>query len=122
MTSIGGSLDEVAVKLATLVRRQRVDLDPAHEDFYAWGWALTEFANLLRDAAELLAQQVAASGDRRILRDDEGADPGERLADARQALSTLAAQLSDAGKTAVRYHALIGHIGVEVDLEAGPEA
>lgn len=111
-------LDQVDTLLADAVRRQQADRDPAHEDFYSWGWALSSLTARVQDAGGVLARQVGAYGDRRILRDDEGGDPAARLAEAGAHLDELRAALGVANEAARRYHSAIGHIAVEVDPEA----
>lgn len=103
------------------VRRQADDHDPAHEDFYAWGYVLSELTARVQDAARILARQVAAYGDRRILRDDDGADPADRLAEAARLLDHLHTTAGVANSAARLYHSSIGHIGVAVNPEAVPE-
>lgn len=91
-----------------------------HEDFYAGGWGLGELTALTAHAAQVLGRQVEHYGDDRLIRDDEGADPYERLREARRHLVEMAAALDKANTAAQRYHSAIGHIGVQVD-PAGSE-
>jgi hypothetical protein len=114
-TSIETLGDRMSDTLAEAVRQQQDDDDPAHEDFYTWGWLLSDLTMRLDDAARVLARQVSAYGDRRILRDDEDGVPAERLAEARGHLDELRAVLGTANTAARAYHSSIGHIGVEVD-------
>lgn len=103
------------------VRRQAADHDPAHEDFYAWGYVLSELTARVQDAARILGQQIAHYGDRRILRDDTDADPAARLTEAAQLLENVHAAAGVANQAARLYHSAIGHIGVEVDPGAVSE-
>lgn len=79
--SIDSELDQAMELGREVVTRQQQDRDPTHEDFYLWGSALSELTIRLQDAAQTLGRQVAPHGDRRILRDDEGANPATRLAE-----------------------------------------
>lgn len=109
-------LDQVSDGLRAAVTTQQQDGDPAHEDFYAWGWALSDLTARIEDAARVLGRQVSAYGDRRILRDDEdGVHPANRLDEARGYLDDVARFVSAASAAARKYHSAIGHVGVEVD-------
>lgn len=114
------ALGHVCDLLAGTVERQQQDGDPAHEDFYTWGWALSELTQRTQDAGRVLMRQVPRYGDRRVLRDDEGGDPAMRLQEARDHLDQMAAALAQANAAARAYHSAIGHIAVEVDPEARP--
>lgn len=120
MTNTETQLDTVTDGLRAAVTRQQQDRDPAHEDFYTWGWALSELTAQTQNIGGVLARQVAGYGSRRVLRDDEGGDPSVRLAEARAHLDEMGAALSAANSAARLYHSSIGHIAVEVDPEAGP--
>lgn len=115
------ALDDIVGCLRAAVSGQDHDPDPSHDDFYAWGWQLSELTRTLLTASRMLAEQVEHYGDRRVLRDDEDdVDAMERLAAAAAALRTLNTAMSAAAVAAREYHATIGHIGVEVD-PAGDE-
>lgn len=112
--------DRITDLMRAVVTRQHEDRDPAHEDFYVWGWALSELTMRLQDGARVLGRQVAGYGDRRILRDDEGADPAARLVEAGEHLAALVSALDQANRAARLYHSAVGHIAVEVDPEVTP--
>lgn len=116
--SLEGRLDLMAGLLSEVVQAQERDTDPAHEDFYLWGWALSDLTMRLQTVVRVLSGQVAHYGDDRILRDDEGDDWAGRLVEVTRYLDLLARELDQAKKTARRYHSAIGHIAVEVDPEA----
>jgi hypothetical protein len=108
-------LDQAYEALKTVVAAQAQDPDPAHEDFYAWGWAISGAMNQLSHVCRTLQRQVAHYSDSRILLDDEGLNPAERLTQMRTELDTLARLLDQAYAVADRYHQQASHIGVEVD-------
>lgn len=108
-------LEAITDQLRAAEQQQRQDTEPAHEDFYTWGAFLDEATAQLYRVCRALAPQVTRYGDHRILRDDAGADPEQRLATARQQLDTLISTLELANTTARAYHSAIGHIAVEVD-------
>lgn len=108
-------LDQVEQALTSAVSAQHYDADPAHEDFYAWGWFLASAMSQLSRASWTLQQQIAHYGDRRILRDDEGMDPAERLARMRVELAALTGLLDQAYTVADRYHQESSHLAVAVD-------
>lgn len=113
------ALDQVTDTLKAVVRRQHYDQDPAHEDFYTWGWALSELTMRTQEAGQVLGRQVAGYGSQRILRDDEdGHDPATRLQEAGEHLREMVTALDRANQAARAYHSAIGHIGVQVDPEA----
>lgn len=118
--SVEDEFDRITDLMRAVVARQHEDRDPAHEDFYVWGWALSELTMRLQDGARVLGDQVAGYGDRRILRDDEDADPAARLVEAGEHLVALVIALGRANEAARLYHSTIGHIGVQVDPEGAP--
>lgn len=118
--SVEGEFDRITDLMRAVVTRQHEDRDPAHEDFYVWGWALSELTMRLQDGARVLGSQVAGYGDRRILRDDEGADPAARLVEAGEHLAALVSALDQANQAARLYHSSVGHIAVQVDPEGAP--
>jgi hypothetical protein len=109
-------LEQVTDDFRAAVTCQQQDGDPAHEDFYTWGWALSDLTMRLQDAGRVLSRQIAAYGERRVLRDDEeGSDPHARLLEACAHLDEMAAALGSANNSARLYHSAVGHIGVEVN-------
>lgn len=116
MDTVESELGRVLALLGDAVAYQRQDLDPAHEDFGTWGWALAELTARAQDAGRVLGRQVAGYRSRRILRDDEGADPSLRLQDAGEHLQDMIDALDQANRAARGYHRAISHIGVQ----AGP--
>ena len=99
-----------AVRAAKL--DQRHDRDPAHEDFYAYGYYLTVLSQVLAEFAEVLAWQVGAYPDRYVLRDDAGRDPRSRTTAAVGRLSDVAIALRRASRAGAEFHSAIGHIAV----------
>ena len=97
---------------------QFADEDPAHEQFYDYGRELVATLNALDDLTVTLTSQVARYGEHRLLRDDTGADPNQRLAIARGHLAELHTALTTAAGHANQFWSTIGHIGVEVDPHA----
>ncbi|GJF01450.1 hypothetical protein [Pseudonocardia sp. D17] len=114
-------LDAVSDQLAAAVRKQTADRDPAHEDFYRWGWAFTELLDRVDDVAAVLIGQVSRYGDRRVLRDDRGLDPADRLVEMQARLTELRSALDAARAHARAYHSASSHIAVEVDLDTEVE-
>ena len=119
-----GTMDErltaVTEQLAGAVRDQHEDRDPAHEDFYTWGWALTELLDRADQVMSVLERQVERYGDRRILRDDEDADPAARLDEITARLAAARTALAPARDRVREYHSAVSHIAVEVDPEVTP--
>ncbi|MFI6803151.1 hypothetical protein [Streptosporangium canum] len=87
-------------------------------ELYEAGWLLSEMTAAAAALADHARTEVASLPKRVILRDDTGDDPGARLAEATERLTRMSAFLRDAHGHARRYHAAIGHLGVEVDLHA----
>lgn len=110
-------LDRVTDDLRAVVSQQQRNADPAHEDFYAWGWALSELTAGVQGAGGVLGRQVTAYGNRRVLRDDDGADPYGRLAEACGHLEAMGVALAEANAAARLFHSAIGHVAVAVDPE-----
>lgn len=113
-------LDQADDALKTVAAAQATDADPTHEDFYAWGWALSGAMNHLSYACRTLERQIGHYGGKRILRDVEGMDPGERLTRMRGELNTLAGLLNQAYAVADRYHQEASHVAVAVDPDVAP--
>lgn len=107
-------LDTLTDQVRAAVSSQREEADAAHEDFYAWGWALSDMLNQLDHLCRTLDHQIAHYGDARVLRDDEGADPYERLSEMRAKLSGVQRQLGGAEAAAREFHSAASHIAVEV--------
>lgn len=118
--SISTQLDQLLDAFRAVLDRQRLDADPTHEDFYAWGWALGELTAHAEHASRVLGRQIATYGGRRLLRDDDGADPYERLREASSHLDEMTAALAAANTAARHYHSAVGHIAVEVDTAGAP--
>ena len=118
MSGCEDQLDAAIRAVQTVAAAQLHDRRPAHEDFYAWGYALGELTYRLAGACRTLEQQQAVYGVRRILSDDEGGDPYQRLARMRRLLRELSDQLDSTSAIAQRYHAEAAHLGVEVDPDA----
>ncbi|MFD8534140.1 hypothetical protein ACFV0L_42705 [Streptosporangium canum] len=104
-------------ELLQAVREQR-ELTVA--ELYEAGWLLGEVtrAAALADHART---EAAALPSRVILRDDTGGDPGTRIAEAHDRLTWMIGLLQEADEPARRYHAAIGHLGVEVDPAAAED-
>lgn len=97
------------------------DPDPAHEDFYTWGAAITEITDTLDRVCRALGEQGGHEGDTRVLRDDAGMDPYERLADTRYHLAALYPALEHANAAARGLPLLHRHIAMEVDPDAAED-
>lgn len=104
---------ETAVRAA--VTAQRESTDPAHEEFYAWGGALSDMLRRLEHLCTVLDRQVENYEKRRVLRDDEGINPHVRLTEMRSWLEGIRVDLRGAGTSADRFHNAASHIAVEVD-------
>lgn len=115
MESREEQLDAMTERVRAVITAQREDADPAHEDWYAWGYALSEVTAQLNHLCRVLSAQVLHYGDRRILRDDAGADPHQRLEAMSQHLVTLAGEFNTANATARAFHSEASHIAVEVN-------
>lgn len=119
-----GTLDDrlvaVTEQLAGAVRDQHEDRDPACEDFSTWGWALTELLDRGDRAMSVLERQVERYGDRRILRDDEGADPEARLDEISARLAAARTTLALARQRVREYHTAVSHLAVEANLDVDP--
>lgn len=121
MTDLQDTLTTICTNLDAVARQQADDRNPEHDDFYTWGWALTELLDRVDQVAGVLGHQIAHYGDRRILRDDEDADPTERLLETTQRLSEARGALRLARERIREYHSATSHIGVDVDPDAEVE-
>lgn len=108
-------LARVTGNVAEIVEAQRCEADPAHEDFYAWGGALDEMTRRLAHACRVLDGQIREYGDTRILRDDDGMDPSERVHRMRVVVRNLGVLLEQANVVARSYHQEASHLAVEAD-------
>jgi hypothetical protein len=109
------TLDALTEQVRAAVTEQRQDGDPAHEDWYTWGWVLSDVTAQLEHLSRVLGEQVRRYGERRILRDDEGMDPTERAGRTDDTLRELARCLHEANLYARAFHSEASHIAVEVD-------
>ena len=86
---------------------------PEHSDWYAITGEITDTLRCLAALAAVLARQINTYGAGRVLRDDAGAHPDERLAAARTSAYELRAHLDAADHVANRFWNEISHIAVE---------
>jgi hypothetical protein len=86
---------------------------PEHGDFYALAGELVATLRALSSLTGLLAKQVAGYGAGRVLRDDAGADPAARLADAAALLRLARRDLDRAERAANQFWSQISHIATE---------
>lgn len=118
-TSVGSALNAAIGAVRDAVHRQdTAALNRA--DLLGWGVALTEITTTLAGLSRHLERRIVHYGDHRLLGDDQGADPYERLGEMRRHLAALALALTEAAVQAQAYHGAATHIEVEVDLNAGP--
>lgn len=89
---------------------------PDHCQFYELAGELLATLRALESMCEVLGRQVAGYGLGRVLRDDAGAIPAVRLADAADELARTRELLATAERTANGFWSAIGHIGVEGEL------
>lgn len=91
-----------------------------HEDFARWGSALTELTGSLALVCRILDGQITHYGDERVLSDDTGGDPYERIGEMRRHLAALDMALTEASVQAQAYRDASRHLGVDVDPDATP--
>ncbi len=84
-----------------------------HSDFYGLGCELVATLRALEALAGVLGRQVGDYGQGRVLRDDEGQDPGRRLVESVAHLIELGQALGRAERSANQFWSAIGHIAVE---------
>jgi hypothetical protein len=87
--------------------------EPDHSEFYAVTAEVVDTLRSLSGMADVLGRQVAGYGEGRELRDDAGADPAERLADAGAELEMARQAVECAERAVNRFWSQIGHIGIE---------
>jgi hypothetical protein len=85
-----------------------------HGEFYVLAGELVEVLRAVESLAGVLGSQVAGYGTGRALYDDEGHDPGARLADAAAYLDALGERVAQAGRAANGFWSAVGHIAVAV--------
>lgn len=107
-----------ALAVRSAVLGQLEDPDPHHLDLEAWGETLEAITGRLAELAKTMSVQVRLAGTRRLLRDDEGADPDARVAAAAAQLAEVHRGLAIAQEAARGYRAELAHVGVEVDPHA----
>ncbi len=86
---------------------------PDHTDFYALACEVVATLRALESLAGVLGRQVADYGQGRMLGDDEGRDPGQRLVESVAHLIELGQLLGRAERSANRFWSAVGHIAVE---------
>jgi hypothetical protein len=112
-----------ATELIHAVAREAGSTAPELEvaDLYTLGAVLDELTSTLAHIAEQCDAATGNYPDGRILRDDTDTDtdthdPAARCAEAADHLHQVSRHLSAANEEARRFHAAVGHIGVEVQL------
>ncbi len=88
---------------------------PDHGDFYGLASELVDTLRALEALTGVLGRQVAGYGHGRVLRDDAGEQPEERLAEAVEHLGRVGQLLAKAERAANAYWSAIGHVAVEED-------
>jgi hypothetical protein len=86
---------------------------PDHSEFYAVTAEVVDTLRSISGMAGVLGRQVEGYGEGRELRDDAGADPAERLADASAELALARDAVDSAERAVNRFWSQIGHIAVE---------
>lgn len=94
---------------ARAIQSERLD----HGDMYALGGELSATLRAVEEAVRVLRNQVLSYGFGRRLRDDAGASPTDRLAEAAVALAVAGREIAEADRAVHRYQSAIGHIGVD---------
>ncbi|MDP9868480.1 MULTISPECIES: hypothetical protein [Streptosporangium] len=112
---------EDLTRFGTLLQAAAEQRELTVAELYEIGWLLSEMTRAAAALADHARTEVAALPSRGILREDTGEDPGTRLAEARDRLTWMIGLLQEADEPARRYHAAIGHLGVEVDPEAAED-
>ncbi len=115
---MNGAPDQVAVaergtQAWQWVVQAQMAAAPDHGDFYALAGELVATLRALEALAGVLGRQVADYGQGRVLRDDEGRDPGRRLVESVAHLTELGQALGRAERSANRFWSAVGHIAVE---------
>jgi hypothetical protein len=90
----------------------QLDAAPDHSEFYALTAEVVDTLRSLSGMASVLGRQVADYGQGRQLRDDAGADPTDRLADAGAELALARHAVECAERAVNRFWSQIGHIGI----------
>ncbi len=104
---------ELIHAVARDTRTTAPDLEVA--DLYTLGAVLDELTATLAHLAEQCAAATGNYPDGRILRDDTDThDPAARCAEAADHLHQVNQHLAAANEEARRFHAAIGHIGIQV--------
>ena len=86
-----------------------------HGDLYGLAGELVATLRVLDELAGVVSRQAERYGEGRVLRDDAGADPAERLVEAASAANHVRAALDAASRAANDYWSAIGHIGLALD-------
>jgi len=106
-----------ATELIHAVAREARSTAPELEaaDLYTLGAVLDELTSTLAHIADQCAAATGNYPDGRILRDDTDThDPAARCAEAADHLHQTGRHLAAANEEARRFHAAIGHVGVQV--------
>lgn len=113
------TLGTASAAIRDAARRQR-RAPRHHQDFASWGSALTELLGSLALTCRLLNEQITHYGDDRVLSDDTGGDPYQRIGEMRRYLAALDMALTEASVQAQAYRDASRHLDVEVDPDATP--
>jgi hypothetical protein len=113
---VTGRAAEVAERGAQAWRavvHEQLSAEPDHGDFYALAGELVDTLRSVESLVGVLSRQVAGYGEGRVLRDDAGMVPAERLGFAAAYLTQARELLGDAGWATNQFWSEIGHIAVE---------
>jgi hypothetical protein len=92
---------------------EQLSAEPDHSDFYALAGELVDTLRSVESLVGVLSRQVAGYGEGRVLRDDAGGDPAERLAAAVAELDSVRVLVSGAERATNQFWSEIGHVAVE---------
>lgn len=101
--------------LEVAAAHQGAEDEPDHEQFYDYGREFVSTLAALNNLTVTLTSQVNRYGHHRLLRDDAGGNPRDRLATAHGHLADLHAALSTATRHANQFWSAIGHISIAAD-------
>ncbi|SDL75464.1 hypothetical protein SAMN05421874_128103 [Nonomuraea maritima] len=92
--------------------------DVTVDDLYAAGSHFGETLAALKSLSQQVFEELEMLPQRVILRSDNEADPATHRRAAMVHVASLRSALEEAQEAASRYHNAVGHLGVEVDLNA----
>ncbi|MBA0125183.1 hypothetical protein H0B56_06480 [Haloechinothrix sp. YIM 98757] len=107
---ISTSLDTAASEIRNAIQHVEIEEVPTQVELRDAGWHLTHLSGDLAELAAILGEQASRYGERNVLSEVSGEDPGPTVARAYRELATARKALEQAEAAAREYYTAISRV------------